>query len=89
MLCKKKRLYKHARKSKLSEDYEEFKLFSVKARNKLNNDYQKYLNNLLDPEQDSILMKFWKYIKARKQDSVSIGTFNYQGVMRMIKFKIL
>ncbi|XP_060561750.1 uncharacterized protein LOC132721460 [Ruditapes philippinarum] len=81
MLRKKKRLYKRARKTKSSEDYEEFKLFRVKARNKLHSDYHKYLNNLLDPEQDSTSKKFWKYIKARKQDSVSIGTLKSQGVI--------
>ena len=52
MLHKKKRLYKKARKSKKNEDYEEFKAFRIKARNKLHSDYHRYLNNMLDPEED-------------------------------------
>ena len=79
MLRKKRRLYKRARRSNDSEDYTEFKNFRIKARNKLHSDYHKYLNNLLDPEQDSTSKNFWKYIKARKQDSVSIGTLKSDG----------
>ena len=32
----------------------------------------KYINNLLEPENDSSSKSFWKYIKSRKQESVSI-----------------
>ena len=39
------------------------------------------MNNLLDPEQDSTSNFFWKYIKARKQDSVSNGTLKADGII--------
>ena len=81
MLRKKRRLYKRARKSKTDEGYTEFKKFCITARNKLHSDYHKYLNNLIDPEQDSTSKFFWKYIKARKQDSVSIGTLKADGII--------
>ena len=81
MLRKKKRLYNRTRKSNNSDSYMEFKNFGIKARNKLHNDYHKYLNNLLDPEQDSTSKYFWKYIKARKQDSMSIGTLKTDGII--------
>ena len=47
----------------------------------VHSDYHKYLNNLLDPEQDSTSKIFWKYMKARKQDSVSIGTLKADGII--------
>ena len=34
----------------------------------------KYINNLLEPESDKTSQSFWKHIKSRKQDSLSIGT---------------
>ena len=77
MLRKKKRLYKRARKSNNSD----FKNFRIKARNKLHSDYHNYLNNLLDPEQDTTSKNFWKYIKARKQDSMNIGTLKSEGTI--------
>ena len=43
-------------------------------RNKLHSSYHRYLNNLLDPEKDTTSKSFWKYIKARKQDTMGIGT---------------
>ena len=43
-------------------------------RNHLHTEYYKYINNLLEPENDSSSKYFWKYINSRKQDSVSIGT---------------
>ena len=48
-------------------------------RNLLHTEYYKYINNLLEPENDSYSKSFWKYIKSRKQDSVSIGTLNDNG----------
>ena len=43
-------------------------------QNLLHTEYYKYINNLLELENDSSSKSFWKYIKSRKQDSVSIGT---------------
>ena len=54
----------------------------MKARNKLHSDYMYYnfFNNLLDPKQDTTSI-FLKYIKARKQDSMSIGTLKSKGTI--------
>ena len=81
MLRKKKRLYKRARKSNNSDHYNDFKNFRIKARNKLHSDYHNYLNNLLDPEQDTTSKNFWIYIKARKQDSMNIGALKSKGTI--------
>ena len=40
-------------------------------QNVLHADYNKYINNLLEPESDSTSKSFWKYTKSRKQDNVS------------------
>ena len=45
----------------------------------LHTQYYKYINNLLEPESDKTSKSFWKYIKSRKQDSVSIGTLKDNG----------
>ena len=45
----------------------------------LHTEYYKYINNLLEPESDKTSQSFWKYIKSRKQDSVSIGTLKDSG----------
>ena len=41
--------------------------------------YNRYVNNLLELESDKTSQSFWKYIKSRKQDTVSIGTLNNSG----------
>ena len=42
-------------------------------------EYYRYINNLLEPESDKTSQSFWKYIKSRKQDSVSIGILKDSG----------
>ena len=46
--------------------------FWKEVRNVLHTEYYKYINNLQEPESDKTSQSFWKYIKSRKQDSVSI-----------------
>lgn len=45
----------------------------------MHTEYYKYINNLLEPESDKTSKSFWRYIKSRKQDSVSIGTLKDNG----------
>ena len=45
----------------------------------MHTEYYKYINNLLEPESDKTSQSFWKHIKSRKQDSVSIGTLKDNG----------
>ena len=45
----------------------------------LHTKYYKYIYNLLEPESDKTSQLFWKYIKSRKQDSVSIGILKESG----------
>ena len=47
--------------------------------NVLHTEYYRYINNLLEPESDKTSQSFWKYIKSRKQDSVSKGTLKDSG----------
>lgn len=66
-------MYKEAlKKGKTSKEAENFKQF--RKSNKLHTSYHKYLNNQLDPEKVTTSKTFWKYIKSRKQDTMSIGT---------------
>ena len=44
-------------------------------------EYYRYINNLLEPESDKTSQLYWKYIKSRKQDSVSIGTLKDSGLI--------
>ena len=79
MIKKKKRLYKKAKKSSNKSDSKTFHDYRKSVRNLLHTEYYKYINNLLEPENDSSSKSFWKYIKSRKQDSVSIGTLKDNG----------
>ena len=74
MIRKKKRLYNKAKKSSNNSDSKTFHDYRKSVRNLLHTEYYRYINNLLEHENDSSSKSFWKYIKSRKQDSVSIGT---------------
>ena len=79
MIRKKKRLYKKAKKSSNKSDSKTFHDYRKSVRTLLHTEYYKYINNLLEPENDSSSKSFWKYIKSQKQDSVSIGTLKDNG----------
>ena len=79
LIKKKKRLYKKARKLKDSNSTKAFHDFRKEVRNMLHTEYYRHINNLLEPESDKTSQSFWKYIKSRKQDSVSIGTLKDNG----------
>ena len=79
MIRKKKRLYKKAKKCSNKSDSKTFHDYRKSVRNLLHTEYYKYINNLLEPENDSSSKSFWKYIKSRKQDSVSIRTLKDNG----------
>ena len=76
---KKKRLYKKTKKCNDSKSTKAFHDFRKEVRNLMHTEYYKYINNLLEPESDKTSQSFWKYIKSRKQDSVSIGTLKDNG----------
>ena len=79
LIKKKRRLYKKARKLNDSKSTQAFHDFRKEVRNVLHTEYYRYINNLLEPESDKTSQSFWKYIKSRKQDSVSIGTLKDSG----------
>ena len=74
LIKKKRRLYRKARKLNDSKSTKAFHEFRKEVRNVLHTEYYKYINNLLEPESDKTSQSFWKYIKSRKQDSLSILT---------------
>ena len=74
MIRKKKRLYNKAKKSSNNSDSKTFHDYRKSVRNHLHTEYYKYINNLIEPDNDSSSKPFWKLIKSRKQGSVSIGT---------------
>ena len=80
MIRKKKRMYKQALKhGDNSQQSTAFKEYRKVVRNKIHASYHNYLNTLLDPEEDTTSKNFWKYIKARKQDTMGIGTLKANG----------
>lgn len=75
LIKKNKRLHMKARKVKESKRTKAFHDFGKEVRNIIHTEYYRYINcYLLEPESDRASPSFWKYIKLRKQDSVSKGT---------------
>lgn len=56
-------------------------------RDKIYSSYHKYLNTLFNPEEDTTYKNFWKYINARKQDTLGIGTLNAKGKIAKTSLK--
>ena len=58
LIKKKKRVYKKARKLKDSNSTKEFHDFRKEVRNMLHTEYYRYINNLLEPENDKTSQSF-------------------------------
>ena len=80
-LCRKKqRYYKIAKRTKKEKHWQRFKECKIETRNALRKAHNDYVNNILNEglaKNDN--KKFWKYIKARKQDSMGISPLKHQG----------
>lgn len=79
MINKKHRLYNRTKKTHDHDDRERFKNMMCRVSNKLHLSYHNYLSNLIDPDTDTTSKKFLKYIKSRKQESMSIRIFKANG----------
>ena len=82
-LCRKKcRLYNLARKSGKDKHWSNYKECKQQVRNALRNAHDDYINRILSEglaQNDS--KKFWKYIKAKKQDSLGVSPIKQNGTL--------
>ena len=76
---RKHRAYNTHKRTKKDSDWARFTSLRKRVHRELRASYWDYVNNLLDPEIDKSNKKFWRFIKARKQDNTGISTLRENG----------
>ena len=76
---RKHRAYNTHKRTKKDSDWARFTSLRKRVHRELRASYWDYVDNLLDPEIDKSNKKFWRFIKARKQDNTGISTLRENG----------
>ena len=74
LIRKKNRVYKRAKCYRRNSDWSEYKDLQHKVRHMLKHNHRAYITNIMSSSKNSKL--FWRYMKAKKQDSTGIPTLN-------------
>ena len=77
---KKQRLFRAAKLSNSPSAWSKYKALRKKTTYEINKTRNEYVASLLDEHQHSNPKKFWKYIKSKKQDCVSIPPLKVNNV---------
>ena len=62
-----------------AENIIKFKEIRKEIKKDLKESYWKYINNILDPQNDNNHKKLWKFLKSKKKDNNSIPTLKVDG----------
>ena len=79
LVRRKNRAHKATKKSKSSQDWKRFRLLRKSVQKQLHEAHEDCLRKLLDPESDTNSKDLWRYLKAKKQDSVGVSTLKAGG----------
>ena len=77
LIRKKKRVYKRAKLHKRDSNWSEYKNLQRKVRQMLKHKHRAYITNIISSSNDNKL--FWRYIKAKQQDTTGITTLKGPG----------
>ena len=80
MSKKKQRLYNKAKKSQTEHDWRAYKDFQKATQKKQRQYYWSYQNNVFSDPDDKSNKTFWRFIKSKKQDNVSISSLKQSKV---------
>ena len=77
MIRKKARMYKKAKTSNSRNDWDYFRTFRKTVQKKIRASYWSYTNRMLNDPEDKHNKSFWRFIKAKRQDSTGISPLTH------------
>ena len=79
MIRRKTRLYKKAKRTNSTSDWDQFKSFRKEVQKKIRTSYWSYTNQMLNDPDDKHKKNFWRFIKAKRQDDAGISPLTHNG----------
>jgi len=76
---KKQRACNQARHSNLSTDWSKYYDIKRQCQRECRTAFNKYVSNLVNPDNNSVTKHLWSFIKSKRQDYIGISTLKHQG----------